>query len=128
MRISRQQKFWIAWGGSALMIAMLALAYFSGHIQFMNPANALRSGAEPDRFDSLIYIANKGTEGRRWQHLVIETLSNDSSPDVREMAVITLRELGKDAESINCLEKCLATEEEDTVKEAIKDLLWQWQP
>ncbi|HAO65464.1 MAG TPA: hypothetical protein DCR17_02080 [Verrucomicrobiales bacterium] len=128
MRISRQQKLWTAWGGCALLIAMLAIAYFSGHIQFMNPANALRSQAEPDRFDGLIYIANKGTEGRRWQYLVIQTLSNDPSPDIREMAVITLRELGKDAESMKCLRKCLATEKEAIVKEAIKDLLWQWQP
>ena len=128
MRISWPQKFWIAWGGSVLLIAMLALAYFSGHIQFTNPANALRSGAEPDRFDSLIYIANQGTEGLRWHQLVMETLSNDPSPDIREMAVITLRELGKDAESIKCLKKRLATEEEDVVKAAIEDLLWQWQP
>ena len=128
MRISRQQKFWIAGGGSALLMAMLALAYFSGYIQFMHPANALKSGAEPDRFDGLIYIANKGTEGRRWRYLVTETLSNDPSPDIREMAVITLRELGKDVESMKCLRKCLATEEEDIVKKAIEDLLWQWQP
>ena len=128
MRISRQQKLWTAWGGCALLIAMLAITYFSGHIQFMNPANALRSQAEPDRFDGLIYIANKGTEGRRWQYLVIQTLSNDPSPDIREMEVITLRELGKDAESMKCLRKCLATEKEAIVKEAIKDLLWQWQP
>ena len=128
MRISRQQKFWITCGSSGLLIAMLALAYFSGYIQFMNPAKALKSGAGPERFDGLIYIANKGTEGRRWKHLVMETLSNDPSPDIREMAVITLRELGKDAESMKCLRKCLATEEEDVVKEAIEDLLWQWQP
>ena len=41
MRISRQQKFWIAWGGSALMIAMLALAYFFGSYPVHEPRECL---------------------------------------------------------------------------------------
>ena len=128
MRFSGQQKFWSAWVGGAFLIVNLAWMYFFGFIQYMNPEKALRSEVESDRFDGLVYIANEGNEGRRWQSVVIETLSKDPSPDIREMAVITLRELGKSEESTQALENCLSTEKEPSVKEAINELLLQWNP
>jgi len=128
MRLSKQQKFWFNCVGIAFLVINLLLMYLFGLFQFMNPEKALQSGNESDRFDGLVYIANEGNEGRRWQSVVIETLSKDPSPDIREMAVITLRELGKSEESTQALENCLSTEKEPSVKEAINELLLQWNP
>ncbi len=127
MWFSRQQKYSFAVVGGIFLALNLAFLYFFGFIQYMNPKKALRSDVESDRFDALVYIANKGSEGTRWQSIVIEALSNDPSPDIREMAVITLRELGKDKESIQALEQCQATENKPSVKQAIQELLVQWQ-
>lgn len=127
MQFRRQQKYWFTVVGGTFLGLNLLVLYFFGFIQFMNPKKALKSNNESDRFDGLVYIAHKGSEGARWQSIVIETLSDDPSPDIREMAVITLRELGVNEESTRALEQCLAAESDPSVKQAILGLLDQWQ-
>lgn len=128
MHLSKKQKIWFATIGGVFLAINLGAMYFFGLIQLMNPEKALRSRKESDRFDGLVYIANKGIEGNRWQQVVINALKNDPSSDIREMAVITLRELGHDEESTQVLEHCLSTENDPIVKAAIQELLLQWEP
>ncbi len=128
MRFSRKQKVAFTWIGALFLLANLVALYFFGFIDFMNPEKSLNSPNESDRFDALVYIANQGMEGSRWQSLVIDTLDNDPSPDIREMSVITLRELGETTAAKQALKKSLKTEKEPSVQSAIRQLIQQWEP
>lgn len=101
----------------------IALLYFFGWITFTNPETLLRSSSESDRFDALITIAEQGHEGSHWRSKVIKTLQTDPSPDIREMATITLRELGKSEASISALESCLLSETNTHVITAIQETI-----
>jgi len=112
--------------GSSLILGAVTLLYFFGIITFTHPGKLLQSSAEPDRMDGLILVAEMGTNGSNWQSQILQILKTDPSPNVREMAVITLREMGSSPQAIEALHTLQQTEANASVQSAIKEILDQW--
>ena len=108
---------------SGLVVGVL---YFFGIVSFANIQRGLDSESVTKRLDALILVAERGAEGARWSDPVVRILQQDPSSDVREMAVIALREIGPSPRHIAGLQSALQTETEDTVRFSILELLDQW--
>jgi nucleoside-diphosphate-sugar epimerase len=76
--------------------------------------------------DGLILIAEKGPEGGRWRDQVVNCLENEEDAHVREMAIITLRELGKSPDAVSSLREIFRREKDAEIRASLENLLFQW--
>jgi hypothetical protein len=114
-----------------LVFLVLALSgvyglWFFGILSFANPSRLLASPRFQDRMDGLILIAEKGPEGGRWRDQVVNCLENEEDAHVREMAIITLRELGKSPDAVSSLREIFRREKDAEIRASLENLLFQW--